>query len=98
MPVSKCPNGKYKIGSGKCMYDSKAKAEKAYKAYLAQKHMKGAKHETDYDREVDSLKRQVQKELDDLFDISSVLTSLKEILNFKRTGKVYPDEGVLSAK
>ena len=97
MPVHKCPNGKYRIGSGKCMYDSKEKAESAYKAYLAKKHT-NTKNETDYDREVDSLKRQVQKELDDLFDISSVLTSLKEILNFKRTGKVYPDEGVLSAK
>ena len=40
MPVSKCPNGKYKIGSGKCMYDSKAKAEKAYKGYLASKREK----------------------------------------------------------
>ena len=38
MPVHKCPNGKYRIGSGKCMYDSKAKAEKAYKGYKAAKH------------------------------------------------------------
>lgn len=37
MPVSKCPNGKYRIGSGGCMYDSKEKAEKAYKGYLASK-------------------------------------------------------------
>lgn len=37
MPVYKCPNGKYRIGSGKCMYDSKAKADSAYKGYLAQK-------------------------------------------------------------
>lgn len=39
MPVHKCPNGKYRIGSGKCIYDSKAKAERAYKGYLAHKHM-----------------------------------------------------------
>lgn len=39
MPVSKCSNGKWKIGSGKCMYDSKEKAEKAYKGYMAHKHM-----------------------------------------------------------
>lgn len=37
MPVTKCSNGKWKIGSGKCMYTSKAKANKAYKAYLAKK-------------------------------------------------------------
>ncbi len=44
MPVKKCSNGKYKIGeNGKCMYDSKEKAEKAYKAYLAKKHSKKKK-------------------------------------------------------
>ena len=40
MPVLKCSNGKYKIGSGKCMYKSKAAANRAYKAYLAQKGKK----------------------------------------------------------
>ena len=45
MPVSKCPNGKWKIGSGKCMYDSKAKAEKAYKGYMAHKHMEELMYE-----------------------------------------------------
>jgi hypothetical protein len=39
VPVHKCPNGKYRIGSGKCIYDSKAKAERAYKGYLASKHI-----------------------------------------------------------
>ena len=39
MPVSKCPNGKYRIGSGRCMYTSKAAAERAYRAYLAKKHL-----------------------------------------------------------
>ncbi len=45
MPVTKCPNGKWKIGSGECMYDSKAKAEKAYKGYMAKKHMHELKYE-----------------------------------------------------
>lgn len=43
MPVKKCDNGKYRIGSGKCMYDTKAAAERAYKAYLAKKHSKKKK-------------------------------------------------------
>ena len=51
MPVHKCPNGKYRIGSGKCMYDSKAKAEKAYKGYMAHKHMHEAKHDLEEIRE-----------------------------------------------
>jgi hypothetical protein len=33
MPVSKCPNGKYRIGSGPCVYTSLKKAERAYAAY-----------------------------------------------------------------
>jgi len=35
MPVSKCSNGKWKIGSGPCIYDTKEKAEKVWKAILA---------------------------------------------------------------
>ena len=37
MPVRKCSNGKWAIGQGKCMYKSKAAAERAYRAYLAKK-------------------------------------------------------------
>ena len=40
MPVKKAANGKYKIGSGKAMYKTKAAAERAYKAYLAKKGKK----------------------------------------------------------
>lgn len=40
MPVLRCPNGLWRIGSGKCMYKTKAAAERAYKAYLAKKHDK----------------------------------------------------------
>jgi hypothetical protein len=35
MPVYKCPNGKYRIGSGKCVYTSKAKAQRAWAAAKA---------------------------------------------------------------
>lgn len=35
MPVKKCSNGKYRIGDGPCMYTSKRKAVRAYRAYLA---------------------------------------------------------------
>jgi len=40
MPVKSCGK-KYRIGSGKCMYKSKASAERAYAAYRAKKHSKG---------------------------------------------------------
>lgn len=37
MPVSSCGGGKYRIGSGKCQYKSKASANRAYAAYRAKK-------------------------------------------------------------
>ena len=67
MPVSKCPNGKYKIGSGKCMYDSKAKAEKAYKGYMAHKHM-------------NELKDELIFELEDLKKIDLELKKIKKLI------------------
>jgi hypothetical protein len=40
MPVKKASTGKYRIGSGKAMYKTKAAADRAYKAYLAKKGKK----------------------------------------------------------
>jgi hypothetical protein len=37
MPVKLCSNGKWKIGDGPCQYETKAKADAAYRAYLAKK-------------------------------------------------------------
>lgn len=36
MPVTRCENGKYRIGDGECIYTSRENAERAYVAYLAQ--------------------------------------------------------------
>lgn len=91
MPVHKCPNGKYRIGSGKCIYDSKEKAERAYKAYLAQKHDK--KNEIDV-KNIDKILKNIRKELDDLYEISSALNGLKAYLNYIETGKAYPEEKI----
>jgi hypothetical protein len=43
MPVRKCPNGKYRIGNGPCVYTSEAAANRAYKAYLAKQRKKQKK-------------------------------------------------------
>ena len=56
MPVRKCPNGKYRIGSGKCMYKSKASAERAYAAYRAKKHS-GGHHSAEDGEFLDKRKR-----------------------------------------
>ncbi len=44
MPVLKCKNGKWRIGTGACVYETKEKAEKAYKAILAQGKFKKKKN------------------------------------------------------
>ena len=72
MPVSKCSNGKYRIGSGKCMYDSKAKAESAYKGYLAKKH------------EIENLKQDIILELKDLKMMDEKLKKVKKIVSDKK--------------
>jgi len=38
MPVKKCSNGKYRIGSGDCIYTTKEKAESAYAGYRSSKY------------------------------------------------------------
>ena len=38
MPCIRCENGKYKIGGGKCMYNSLPKCIAALKAYYAKKN------------------------------------------------------------
>ena len=65
-PVIRCENGKYKIGSGKCIYDSKAKAESAYKGYLASKR--------------EELKHELKLELDDLKTMDLKLNKVKELI------------------
>lgn len=37
MPVHRCPNGSYRIGSGKCIYKTREDAERAYQGYLGSK-------------------------------------------------------------
>jgi hypothetical protein len=53
MPVKKCSNGKYRIGSGDCMYDTKKDAESAYAGYRASKYGEStAKTDAEYIREM----------------------------------------------
>lgn len=49
MPVLKCSNGKWRVGSSACIYDTKEKAIKAYQAILAQGKMAAPKVSLDYD-------------------------------------------------
>jgi len=91
MPIHKCPNGKYRIGSGGCNFDSKEKAEMAYKAYLAKKHSKDSKGEeiviSTNLQSLDSIQKDIDKEIDRLWDLSSVLSSIKRVVEyFKKSG------------
>jgi len=37
MPVLKCSNGKWRIGTGDCIYETKESADSAYRGYLFKK-------------------------------------------------------------
>ncbi len=89
MPVHKCPNGKYRIGSGGCNFNSKAEVEVAYKAYLAKK--KDSKKEeiviSTNLQGLDGIQKSIDKEIDRLWDLSSVLSSIKRVVEyFKKNG------------
>ena len=47
MPISRCENGKYRIGEGECMYTSSESAREAYVAYLASDSEENERNEED---------------------------------------------------
>jgi hypothetical protein len=47
MPCIKCSNGKWRLGSGKCMYTSLAKCKKAEAAYHANKNKEQKENDTE---------------------------------------------------
>lgn len=49
MPVIKCSNGKYRIGTGACIYDTHEKAAEVWAAILASGKMAAKKVSYDYD-------------------------------------------------
>lgn len=93
MPVHKCPNGKYRIGSGGCNFDSKAKAEVAYKAYLMKEHnKKDSKKESiviqTNMKSIEAIQKDIDKEIDRLWDLSSVLSSIRRVVEYFRKNGV----------
>lgn len=54
MPVTRCENGKYKIGDGECIYTSRASAERAYVAYLAEENDENGDDEKDINLKEDT--------------------------------------------
>ena len=49
MPVIKCSNGKYRIGSGACIYDTEDKATKVWQAILASGNYQADTNKVSYD-------------------------------------------------
>ena len=43
MPVLKCDNGKWRIGSGKCIYSTRKKAANAFRGFLGARHAREKK-------------------------------------------------------
>jgi hypothetical protein len=67
MPVIKCSNGKYRIGSGACIYDTEDKAQRVWKAILAQGNYKADSNKVSYDYDdtltQESIKQQAIKDI-----------------------------------
>ena len=49
MPVIKCSNGKYRIGSGQCIYDTEEKAMKVWQAILASGEYRADSNKVSFD-------------------------------------------------
>ena len=88
MPIIKCSNGKYRIGTGSCIYDTHEKAAEVWAAILASGKMAGKKVSYDYDG-VLSTSAGKEKALRDyqvgnLVYIISARNSKNEMLNVAR--------------
>lgn len=69
MPVIKCSNGKYRIGSGQCIYETKEKAVEVWTAILAGGNYAADERKVSYDYdEVISLKEYQDKAMQDIAD------------------------------
>ena len=60
MPVLKCPNGKWRIGTGDCIYDTKESAESAYRGYLFKKSQEQSFQDKKFDE--NKLKQKLSEE------------------------------------
>jgi hypothetical protein len=64
MPVIKCSNGKYRIGSGGCVYDTQEKATKVWQAILSSGAYAAEKVSYDYDDVLSTDKGKTEAEAD----------------------------------
>ena len=82
MPVRKCSNGKWRVGSGACIYDTKEKAIKVYQAILAQGKFQVEKVSLDYDGvlSTDKGKELLKRLLSEGIDVY-VVSARKEKMN-----------------
>lgn len=61
MPIYQCSNGKYRIGSGECIYTNRSTAQRAYVAYLAGRKAKKEQTYNDYpEAAVNNAKRAIK--------------------------------------
>ena len=75
MPVHRCKNGKYRIGEGPCVFDTKDKAEKAYRGYLWDRY--GTRESRFYGQDVpNDIGLEEAKRFEDQTTFFSILTFL----------------------
>ena len=62
MPVIKCSNSKWRVGSGACIYDTEEKAIKVYQAILASGKYAADANKVSYDYDDTLTKESIQKQ------------------------------------
>ena len=85
MPCVKCPNGKWRFGSSKCMYTSLKKCNAAAAAYYAS-------HPGEKDGLQETKRKETKKEIDfweeaKLHAFNNLQTLMRVILKAKKTGE-----------
>ena len=83
MPIFRCDNGKYRIGTGECMYTSHETARRAYVAYLADNPDEAAKIHAEEQKAVDMNK--VSFDFDDTIELERYQNIAKKLKDEGKT-------------
>ena len=81
MPVEQCSNGKWRIGDGECVYETRRSATRAYQAYLAIEGQSASDHESEGEHTMKADANKISFDFDDTLDqpnIQAIAKRLKE--------------------
>lgn len=89
MPIFRCNNGKYRIGSGECMYESRSSAQRSYVAYLASNEEKAETYNDYPDAAVNNAQRAIKYKEENNSDCGTPVgwTRARQLANRERLSR-----------